>query len=77
MEKLGTKGTSMENIGKTKQRIVNRGLIDRPGMAGYMGISIRALQNYEKQGLIPVIRIGRRRLYRMESVLEALERLES
>ena len=42
----------------------------------WLGISERTLRNYEARGWIPVVRIGRRRLYRRDAVMKALEERE-
>lgn len=52
-------------------------ILNRVELASYLGVGERSLSNWERQGLIPVIRLGRRRLYRLDAVLVALEKLES
>ena len=52
-------------------------LMNRMQLAQYLGVGERSLHNWERQGLIPVIRLGRRRIYRLDAVLTALEKLES
>lgn len=52
-------------------------IVNRVELASILGVGERSIQNWEKQSLIPVIRLGRRRIYRLDAVLTALERLES
>jgi DNA-binding transcriptional MerR regulator len=54
----------------------NSCLLTRNELAEILRLSEKSVRNYENQGLLPVIRIGRRRLYRLSSVLSALEKLE-
>lgn len=51
-------------------------LVNRSELSEFLRISEKSLRNYESRGLIPVIKIGRRRLYRTASVLKSLEKLE-
>ena len=41
-----------------------------------LGVSIRTVRNYDKRGLLKPIRIGGRKLYRRETLLATLEKLE-
>ena len=42
-----------------------------------LGVSIRTVRNYDKRGLLKPIRIGGRKLYRLETLLATLEMLEN
>lgn len=42
----------------------------------FIGICTRSVRNFTARGLLPVIRQGRRRLYRRDTVLAALQRIE-
>ncbi len=53
------------------------GLLNRKDVARLLGVSIRTIYNWERRGLIRVIPFGGKRYYLTESVLAALERLES
>ncbi len=41
-----------------------------------LGVSIRTVRNYDKRGLLKPIRIGGRKLYRRETLLATLQKLE-
>lgn len=45
-------------------------------LATYLGVGRNSIANWVRQGLIPVIRLGRRRIYAIDRVEAALERLE-
>lgn len=49
----------------------------RPEAVIYTRIGERAFRNAVAKGLIPEIRIGRRRMYRRIALIEALKRLET
>ena len=51
-------------------------LMNRPEFLAWSGLADKTARNYEHRGWIPVIKIGRRRLYRRDSVLSALKKLE-
>ncbi len=42
-----------------------------------LGVSIRTVRNYDRRGLLKPIRIGGRKLYRRETLLTTLEKLEN
>ena len=42
-----------------------------------LGVSIRTVRNYDRRGLLKPIRIGGRKLYRLETLLATLEKLEN
>jgi len=44
--------------------------------AAYIGVSIRKLRQDTKARLLPVVRLGRRLIYRRDSLDEAIRRLE-
>ena len=43
----------------------------------FIGICPRSVRNFTHRGLLPVIRLGRRRLFRRDAVLAALRTLEA
>ena len=45
--------------------------------AAMLGVSIRTVRNYDRRGLLKPIRIGGRKLYRLETLLATLEKLEN
>jgi excisionase family DNA binding protein len=52
-------------------------LMNEEEVAAFLGICRRSVRNFTSRGLIPVIRLGRRRLFRREAVMSALGTLES
>jgi excisionase family DNA binding protein len=46
-------------------------------VAAFIGVCPRSVRNFTSRGHLPVIRLGRRRLYRRDAVLAALKKLES
>jgi hypothetical protein len=46
-------------------------------VAVVLNVCPRSIRNFTSRRILPVIRLGRRRLYRREAVLSALEALES
>lgn len=46
-------------------------------VALFVGICPRSVRNFSARGLLPVIRLGRRRLFRRDAVLAALMSLEN
>jgi hypothetical protein len=46
-------------------------------VAVFIGICPRSVRNFTNRRLLPVIRLGRRRLYRRDAVLAALVKLEA
>ena len=42
-----------------------------------LGVSIRTVRNYDRRGLLKPIRIGGRKLYRRETLLTTLQKLEN
>ncbi len=51
-------------------------LMNEHEVALFIGICTRSVRNFTARGLLPVIRLGRRRLYRRDTVLAALQRME-
>ena len=51
-------------------------LVSGPVIAKRMSISLRMLQEQTRQGILPCVRIGRRVLYRPETIRAILAKLE-
>jgi len=51
-------------------------LMNERELASFIGICPRSVRNFTTRGLLPVIRLGRRRLFRRDAVLAALRELE-
>lgn len=51
-------------------------LMNERELASFIGICPRSVRNFRTRGLLPVIRLGRRRLFRRDAVLAALRELE-
>jgi hypothetical protein len=45
-------------------------------VAAFLGLAERSIRNFVNRGLIPVIRIGRRKIYRRDAVIAAMQKLE-
>lgn len=52
-------------------------LMNEDEVARFIGICPRSVRNFTARGLLPVIRLGRRRLFRRDAVLAALRALET
>lgn len=52
-------------------------LMNEREVAFFLNICPRSVRNFTTRGLLPVIRLGRRRLFRRDAVLAALKTLES
>jgi hypothetical protein len=52
-------------------------LMNEREVADFIGICPRSVRNFTNRRLLPVIHLGRRRLYRRDAVLAALMRLEA
>jgi hypothetical protein len=52
-------------------------LMNEREVAVFLNICPRSVRNFTARKLLPVIRLGRRRLYRRDAVLTALKTLES
>jgi hypothetical protein len=51
-------------------------ILSRRQLAQYLGVCDRMVANLEKQGVLPSIKLGKRRVYKLDSILTALSRLE-
>lgn len=51
-------------------------LMNEREVATFLGICPRSVRNFTARKLLPVIRLGRRRLFRRDAVLAALQKLE-
>jgi len=51
-------------------------LMSEQEVALFIGICTRSVRNFTARGMLPVIRLGRRRLYRRATVMAALQRME-
>ncbi|MDP0502022.1 MAG: hypothetical protein Q7P63_18165 [Verrucomicrobiota bacterium JB022] len=51
-------------------------LMNEREVAVFMGVCERSVRNYTARRLIPVIRVGKRKIYRRDAVLAALRHLE-
>jgi DNA-binding XRE family transcriptional regulator len=51
-------------------------ILSQRQLADYLGLCERSVRKLEKNGMLPSIRLGKRIVYRMDSVLEALKKLE-
>lgn len=51
-------------------------LMNEQEVALFIGICTRSVRNFTARGMLPVIRLGRRRLYRRDTVMAALQRME-
>ena len=51
-------------------------IMRREEVCAWLGISERSLRNYEARGWFPVVKIGRRRLYRRDAIMHAHEGME-
>lgn len=49
-------------------------LMSEREVAVFIGICPRSVRNFTSRGLLPVIRLGRRRLYRRDAALGKMER---
>ena len=52
-------------------------ILSRHQLAQYLGICYRMVANLERQGVLPSIKLGKRRVYKLDSILSALSRLET
>ncbi|WP_309401085.1 helix-turn-helix domain-containing protein [Cerasicoccus maritimus] len=52
-------------------------LMNEREISVFLGLSERSVRTYTTNGLIPVIRVGRRKIFRRDAVLAALRKLES
>lgn len=52
-------------------------LMNEREVAVFLGVCPRSIRNFTARGLLPVIRLGRRRLFRRDAVLAAIVKLET
>jgi len=51
-------------------------ILSRRELANYLGVCERTVSNLERRRLLPHIKLGKRTVYRLDSILAALNRLE-
>lgn len=51
-------------------------LMNEREVSAFLGLSERSVRTYTNNGLIPVIRVGRRKIFRRDAVLAVLSKLE-
>ena len=51
-------------------------ILNRKQLAAYLGLCARSIQNLERRGVMPRIKLGKRTVYRLDSVLATLGKLE-
>ena len=51
-------------------------ILNRTELCAWLTLSDRTVRNYEARGLLPVVRIGGRRLYRRDAIMKALKEME-
>lgn len=51
-------------------------LMNEREISVFIGLSERSVRSYTAKGMIPVIRVGRRKIFRRDAVLAALKKLE-
>ena len=51
-------------------------ILSQRQLAEYLGLCERSVRNLERRGVIPRIKLGKRTVYRLDSILAALARLE-
>ena len=51
-------------------------ILSQRQLADYLGLCERSVRNLERRGVIPRIKLGKRTVYRLDSILAALARLE-
>ena len=60
----------------TKQIVAPTQILSQRELADYLGLCERSVRKLENKGVLPFIKLGKRTVYRMDSVLEALKKLE-
>jgi len=45
-------------------------------LADHLGVCVRSIRNFVYRGPIPVIRLGRRKIYRRDAVMAEMAKLE-
>jgi transcriptional regulator with XRE-family HTH domain len=51
-------------------------IISQRQLADYLGVCERTVRNLERQRVLPRIKLGKRTVYRLDSVLSSLSRME-
>ena len=51
-------------------------IMNQRQLAKYLGLCCRSVRNLEKLGKLPHIKLGKRTVYKMDSIQEALKNLE-
>ena len=51
-------------------------ILSRSELADYLGVCQRTVSNLERRGNLPRIKLGKRTVYRLDSILAALSRIE-
>ena len=74
---MGSSMITIENSGTPiSSNSKQREYLNVAELAKHLGVGQNSIRNWERRGLIPVIRLGRRRIYRLDRVEAALEKLE-
>ena len=66
----------MTTTKSTKQIVAPTQILSQRELADYLGLCERSVRKLERNGVLPFIKLGKRTVYRMDSVLEALKKLE-
>ena len=51
-------------------------ILSQRQLADYLGLCERSVRNLERPGVLPRIKLGKRTVYRLDSIMAALARLE-
>jgi len=73
---LGTPRTPQKVLPPTREETrssVDQGFVDAKEAAAFLGIPLRSLYQYVRQGLLPSYKLGRHRLFRRFELLHAME----
>lgn len=62
--------------GATHSLLASPAILNRKQLAAYLGLCPRSIQNLERRGTMPRIKLGKRTVYRLDSVLATLRKLE-
>jgi transcriptional regulator with XRE-family HTH domain len=66
----------MTTTKSTKQIVAPTQILSQRELADYLGLCERSVRKLERNGVLPLIKLGKRTVYRMDSVLETLKKLE-
>jgi excisionase family DNA binding protein len=66
----------MTTTKSTKQIVAPTQILSQRELADYLGLCERSVRKLERNGVLPFIKLGKRTVYRMDSVLETLKKLE-